>query len=60
MKVEQIAAKLNVSPQTLRQAIQENKIPFACAVEHASGKYSYILYPLKVKEYIGDIDPEDS
>jgi hypothetical protein len=50
--VNEVAEALGVSPQSVRIGLQRGALPFGSAVK-TSSKYTYILYPEKVKEYIG-------
>lgn len=46
-----VAAKLGVSPQSLRIGLQRGELPFGHAIK-TSGKYTYVLYEKKLKEFI--------
>ena len=49
--VNDVADALGCSPQSVRVGLQQGILPFGTAVK-TSSKYTYILYPNKVKEYL--------
>jgi DNA-binding transcriptional MerR regulator len=55
MKVKDVAELLGVSEQTIRIGLQRGLFPFGVAFKRDEGNqhYTYILYPEKVKEYLG-------
>lgn len=46
-----VAAKLGVSPQSIRIGLQRGELPFGHAIK-TSGKYTYVIYEKKLKEYL--------
>ena len=48
----EVAEALGVSPQSVRIGLQRGELPFGSAIK-TSSKYTYVIYPQKVKEYIG-------
>lgn len=55
MKIEQadkVAKALNTSILAIRAGLEQDKFPFGTAIK-CDKQYVYILYPVKVKEYIG-------
>lgn len=53
--VKDVARQLGVSQQTIRVGLQLGLFPFGVAMKKKDADhYSYILYPEKVKEYIGE------
>lgn len=49
--VNEIAARLGCSPQTVRLGLQRGEFPFGTAIK-TSSKYTYVIYGEKLKEYI--------
>jgi hypothetical protein len=49
--VNDVAARLGCSPQTVRLGLQRGEFPFGTAIK-TSSKYTYIIYSEKLKEYI--------
>lgn len=57
VKINDIAKALGVSPETVRVGLQQNVYPFGCAFKKDGNQnYSYVLYPAKVKEYLGVVE----
>lgn len=58
MTVTDVARMLNKTPQTIRVGLQRGILPFGSAFKtnETNKKYSYIIYPEKVKEYLGEIE----
>jgi len=53
--VTEVAEKLGKSPQSIRVALQRGLLPFGTALKMpGSGRYVYIIYPEKVKEFLGE------
>lgn len=53
--IEMAAKALHCTPLSLRVAIQNEQIPFATAIkQEGSSHYTYIIFPEKYKEYVGD------
>ena len=50
--IEKVARALKVNPMTVRLGLRQGKFPFGTAVK-CDKRYSYILYPLMVKKYLG-------
>lgn len=50
---KEICKALHISMDTLRMGLEQGRFPFGTAVKTDKG-YSYILYPKKVGEYVGD------
>lgn len=53
--VEHVARALGKSPQFIRVCLQKGLLPFgtACKMPH-SKTYTYVIYPAKFREYIGE------
>lgn len=51
--VNEVAKKLGKSPQFVRIGLQRGILPFGSAVK-MSTKYTYVIYPEKLKEYVGE------
>lgn len=49
--INDVAAALNVSPQSIRLGLQRGELPFGSAIK-TSSKYTYIIYEKKLKEYM--------
>ena len=49
--INDIAAALKVSPQSIRIGLQRGELPFGSAVK-TSSKYTYIIYEKKLKEFL--------
>lgn len=55
MRVEDVAKKLGKSPQYIRICLQRGLLPFGTATKMPhSSRYTYVIYPKKVKEYISE------
>ena len=52
LTVNEIAARLGCSPQTVRLGLQRGELPFGTAIK-TSSKYTYVIFPEKLKEFIG-------
>lgn len=56
MKIKDLAKMLDVSVETVRVGLQIGVFPFGTAFKaKGSTHYTYIIYPKKVDEYIGEI-----
>ena len=54
LKINDIAKALGVSPETVRIGLQQNVYPFGTAFKKPGKQnFTYVLFPEKVKEYIG-------
>lgn len=51
LTVNDVAAHLGCSPQTVRLGLQRGELPFGTAIK-TSSKYTYIIYSEKLKEYL--------
>lgn len=51
LTVNDVAARLGCSPQTVRLGLQRGELPFGSAIK-TSSKYTYVIYPDKLKEFI--------
>ena len=49
-----IAESLNISIESLRLGLRKGAFPFGTAYQNSSGLWTYVLYPQKIKEYIGE------
>lgn len=49
--IQQVSKKLGISPQSLRLGLQRGELPFGSAIK-TSGKYTYIIYEKKLKEFL--------
>jgi len=49
--INDVAAALKVSPQSIRLGLQRGELPFGSAVK-TSSKYTYIIYEKKLKEFL--------
>lgn len=60
IRINKLAEVTGYSALTLRLGLQLNKFPFGTAFksDESNGKYTYVLYPAKVKEYFGLTDAE--
>ena len=54
--IESVAAALGKDPQTIRILLQRGMLPFGIAYKRSEGNknYDYILFPEKIREYIGE------
>ena len=55
MTVNEVAKLLGKSPLTIRVGLQQGIFPFGVAMKTREDRknYTYIIYPKKVKEFIG-------
>ena len=51
LTISNVAKQLNISQQSLRLGLQRGDLPFGHAIK-TSGKYTYVLYEKKLKEFI--------
>lgn len=51
LTINNVAAKLGVSPQTLRLGLQREQFPFGIAIK-TSNRYTYVIYEKKLKEFL--------
>lgn len=52
--IKDVAEQLGVSQQTVRTGLQLGLFPFGIAYKKDGAEhYTYIIYPEKVKEYLG-------
>ncbi len=50
-----VAKALNKSPQYIRICLQKGLLPFGAAAKMPqSGQWTYVIFPKKFKEYVGD------
>lgn len=56
--IEEVAKALKVSPLSIRVGLQQGKLPFGTAfkTKEDNERYEYILFPEKVREYIGELE----
>lgn len=52
MLVSEAAKKLNMSTQTLRLALQQNKVPFGIAVKTSENRYTYKIFEHRLEQYV--------
>ena len=52
MLVEEAAKKLNLSTQTLRLALQQDKFPFGKAIRTSENRYTYYINPKRLEMYL--------
>jgi hypothetical protein len=53
--VSDVAKALNKSPQYIRICLQKGLLPFGAAAKMPhSGQWTYVIFPKKFKEYVGD------
>lgn len=56
MKTKDVAKMLGVSVETVRIGLQVGAYPFGTAFKaKGSTHYTYVIYPQKVREYIGQL-----
>lgn len=51
LTINYVAAKLGMSPQSVRLGLQRGELPFGSAIK-TSSKYTYIIYEKKLREYL--------
>lgn len=51
--IQQAAERLKCSPQFLRVALQQGKLPFGVAVKMSKRNYTYYINENKLNEFIG-------
>ena len=56
MLVETAAKRLNMSPQTLRLALQQKVFPFGVAVKTSENRYTYKIFPKRLELYLEGAD----
>lgn len=55
LTVNDVAKALNKSPQYIRICLQKGLLPFGAAAKMPqSGQWTYVIFPKKFKEYVGD------
>lgn len=50
--VKEASKITGIHPDTLRRAMQQNRVPYGHAVKGPGGSYSYYIYRKKLKEYV--------
>lgn len=58
MLVEEAAKALEMSPQTLRLALQQGLLPFGIAVKTSPNRYTYKIFPERLDKYLKGCDYE--
>lgn len=55
MTIKEAAGIIGVSPLTIRIGLQRGLFPFGTAfkTKESNKRYCYVLYPEKVREYLG-------
>lgn len=56
--VAQAAKALGIKPNTLHAALRTGQVPFGIAFKTDESKrnYSYLIYPEKFREYVGEVE----
>lgn len=49
-----VSESLNISIESLRLGLRKQVFPFGTAYQTDRGLWVYVLYPQKIKEYIGE------
>lgn len=52
--VAMMAEAMGVQPQAIRLGLQLKKLDFGVAMQQTTKKYSYIIFPEKAREIVGD------
>lgn len=52
--VAMMAEAMGVQAQAIRLGLQLGKLDFGIAMQQTTKKYSYIIYPEKAREIVGD------
>jgi hypothetical protein len=52
MTVEEAAKLLNMSTQTLRLALRQDKFPFGVAVLTSPKRYTYVIFEDRLEKYL--------
>lgn len=62
MTINQAAKIIGCSPLTIRIGLQRGLFPFgeAFKTKEDNKRYCYVLYPQKVKEYLGTLEEEQT
>lgn len=55
MKVKEVAEMLGTTVETVRVGLQQGMFPFGVAIKKnpENSRYVYIIFPEKVREYVG-------
>ena len=56
MLVETAAKRLNMSPQTLRLALQQRVFPFGVAVKTSNNRYTYWISETRLQKFLEGSD----
>lgn len=58
MTVNDVAKLLGKSPLTIRVGLQQGIFPFGVALKTREDRknYTYVIYPNKVKEFLGELE----
>lgn len=54
MKIKEVAKLLDCSELTVRVGLQKGVFPFGVAMKVTGQRYKYIIYPEKLKEFVGE------
>lgn len=49
-----VSKSLGISVESLRLGLRKGAFPFGTAFQNSSGLWTYVLYPQKVREFIGE------
>lgn len=62
MRVEDVARLTGHSPLTIRIGLQQGVFPFGVALKTSDDRknYTYVFFPEKVKEYLGEMKEGES
>lgn len=52
-QAKSVSESLNISIESLRLGLRKQVFPFGTAYQNDSGLWTYVLYPQKVREFIG-------
>lgn len=58
MRVEKAAKRLEMNPQTLRLALQQQLFPFGVAVKTSENRYTYKIFEKRLEKYLDGTDCE--
>lgn len=49
--INEVAAALGISPQSVRLGLQRGELPFGAAIK-TSDRYTYVIFEKKFKEFV--------
>ncbi len=59
ISIKEVAKIMGKGEQCIRIGLQRGLFPFGAAVNVTGNRYNYIIYPMKFREYVGDLTGQE-